>query len=161
MNTKSKKLAITGITAALYVVLTLAIAPASYGPVQFRISEMLVLLAFIDDDYIPGILLGCIIANFFSPLGIIDVFFGTLSTGCAVYFMRKTKNMFAATLLPTFFCFIIGLELHIVYDLPYFITTLSVMAGEFGVCTVLGYPVLKLLHKNNSILRILKINKKA
>ena len=30
-----------GLIAAMYVVLTLALAPISYGPVQFRVSELL------------------------------------------------------------------------------------------------------------------------
>ena len=56
-------LAKISIVAALYVVITYAIAPISYGPVQVRISEVLVLLAFFDKKYIISLTIGCLIAN--------------------------------------------------------------------------------------------------
>ena len=55
MNLNVKKLAIIGITAALYAVLTVAIAPIAYGPIQFRFSELMVLLVFINPIFAPGL----------------------------------------------------------------------------------------------------------
>ena len=55
MDNKKKtvqRLARTAIIAALYAVITLALAPISYGAVQFRVSEIMVLLAFFDPFYI-------------------------------------------------------------------------------------------------------------
>ena len=88
MKLDSKKIAIIGIVAAIYAVATIAIAPIAYGPIQFRVSEILTLLAFINPIYIPGLVLGCIIANLFSPLGMVDVVVGSTATLISVYLIR-------------------------------------------------------------------------
>ena len=54
----TKFLMITAMVAAIYTVLTLMIAPLSFGLVQVRFSEMLMLLAFVDRKYAPGLILG-------------------------------------------------------------------------------------------------------
>lgn len=71
----------TALIAALYFVLTVALAPISYGPFQFRLSEAIVLLPLIfPAEGIIGLTLGCLLANIFSPTGWYDMVFGTLST---------------------------------------------------------------------------------
>jgi uncharacterized membrane protein len=55
------------IVAALYVVLTLGIAPLSFGPVQFRVSEVLKVLVLFDPFLAFGIGLGTLLANLASP----------------------------------------------------------------------------------------------
>lgn len=67
----------TAVIAALYAAITMALAPISYGQIQFRVSEAMTLLAFIDPLYIPGLVLGCVLANLSSPLGAIDVVVGS------------------------------------------------------------------------------------
>ncbi|WP_162266668.1 QueT transporter family protein, partial [Clostridium botulinum] len=54
-NKTTKRLVRTALIAAIYAALTLALAPISYGNIQFRISEMMVLLAFVDPFYIGGL----------------------------------------------------------------------------------------------------------
>ena len=76
-NDMTKRLTRTAIIAAIYAVVTIAIAPFSYGNIQFRISEILVLLAVFDPLYIGGLTLGCLIANILGPNGPMDVIFGT------------------------------------------------------------------------------------
>lgn len=93
----SKKMAMIGATAAIYAVLTVAMAPISYGAVQLRLSEVMTLLAFVDPVFIPGLVLGNFIANLFSPFGLPDVVFGTLATFIAVFMMSKMKSMFIAS----------------------------------------------------------------
>jgi uncharacterized membrane protein len=53
--------------AALYAVLTVGIAPLSYGPLQFRVSEVLKVLILFDPWLVIGIGLGTLIANSLSP----------------------------------------------------------------------------------------------
>lgn len=156
----TKMIAVTGITAALYMVATLAIAPLSYGALQFRFSEILILLAFLDPGYAPGLILGCALANLFSPLGILDVVVGTMATACTMLFITRTKNLFLATLWPTIFCVFVGAELWIVSGLPFIPTTLSVMFGEFVVVSCGGYPLFKLLINQKKLIRLLKISQK-
>lgn len=148
----SKKMAMIGATAAIYAVLTVAMAPISYGAVQLRLSEVMTLLAFVDPVFIPGLVLGNFIANLFSPFGLPDVVFGTLATFIAVFMMSKMKSMLIASFWPTIANgLIIGLELAIFTGAPFVSTALYVALGEFLVVTVLGYPVFKVVMKNKTI----------
>ena len=79
-NNTTKRLVRTAIIAALYAVITLVLAPISYGNIQFRVSEIMVLLAFFDPFYIGGLTLGCFIANMLGPNGLPDMIFGTFAT---------------------------------------------------------------------------------
>ncbi len=142
----------TAIIAAIYAALTLGLAPISYMAIQFRLSEILVLLAFVNPALAPGLVLGTFIANLFSPLGLIDVVFGTIATLLSIIFMIRSKNMWIASIYPTIFNgIIIGLELHFVFALPLALTILQVAAGEFIVVTILGVPLVKQLLKNKAI----------
>ncbi len=153
---KTKTIALTGITAALYMAATLAVSPIAYGSVQFRISEVMVLLAWVNPVFAPGLILGCALANLFSPLGVIDLLFGTFHTFCSVMMISRTKNMFAASLWPTVFSFIIGLELHIAFSAPFIESTLWVMLGEFICISCIGCAVFALIRKNDTIMAKLK-----
>ena len=66
--------------AAVYAALTYAVAPLSFGATQFRISEALTILPVFTPAAIPGLAIGCVIANIGSPFGPIDIVLGTLAT---------------------------------------------------------------------------------
>ena len=53
----------SSVIAALYAALTLVLAPVAYGPVQFRVSEALTILPLFFPEAIPGLFVGCFIAN--------------------------------------------------------------------------------------------------
>lgn len=160
MKLNVNKLARIGIVAALYAVLTIFIAPLSYGPIQFRFSEILTLLAFIDPLYIPGLVLGCIISNFFSPFGLTDVIVGSFATFLSVYLISKSKNLLISSLWPTIMnAIIIGLELYFLVNWPFWITALQIAFGEFVVVTIIGYPLFKSILKDSKLVSILKIDK--
>ena len=65
--------------AAIYAVLCAALAPISYGEVQFRISEALTILPLLMPEAIPGLFVGCLIANLIGGAGILDIVFGSLA----------------------------------------------------------------------------------
>lgn len=136
------------VTAALYVALTLAIAPLSYGAVQFRISELLTLLCFYRKDYCYGLILGCAISNLFSPLGALDLIFGVASTVFTVVGMRYVKNIWAASLLPAISMVFIAWELSLL-QMPFWFSFFTAALGEIGVVTVIGVPLFKALEKNS------------
>lgn len=157
MKMSAKKIAIIGITAALYAVGTMAIAPISYGQVQLRISEVMTLLAFINPIYVPGLVLGCVIANMFSPLGMIDVLFGSFATFLSVYMITKSKNLFIATTWPAIINgLFIGAELYYVLHLPFWLSAFYVAIGEFIVVTLIGYPLFKIILGKKSVLKSLE-----
>lgn len=140
----SKKVAQIGIIAAVYAVLTIFLAPISYGNIQFRMSEILTLFAFFNPIFIPGLTLGTFIANFLSPLGIIDIIFGTVATFISVFMMSKMKNLIVASLWPVVVNgLIIGLELNYLFQLPLALTVFQVAFGEFVVVTLLGVFLFK------------------
>jgi uncharacterized membrane protein len=135
--------------AAIYVVLNIIFATISYGPIQIRIAEALVVLPFIDPSAIMGLFLGCILANVIGPLGMIDIIGGSLCTLIAAYLTHKVKNPKLAPLPPVLInAFGVSIYLHLLFDLPYWITVLYIGLGEVIACYVLGYPLLILLIKN-------------
>ena len=106
-NNLTKRLTRTAIIAAIYAVVTLVIAPFAYGNIQFRVSEVLVLLALFDPLYIGGLTLGCLIANLLGPNGPMDVIFGTLATFISVYAIYLTGKIiknYKVKLLIASFC---------------------------------------------------------
>ncbi|MGB3368465.1 MAG: QueT transporter family protein [Acidaminobacteraceae bacterium] len=158
---ETKKLVKLAIVASLYFVLTVGLAPISYGSFQFRVSEVMTLLAFIDPFYIPGLVLGTVLANLFSPLGFIDVIFGTVATFISVFMMSRTKNIFLASLWPVVVNgVIIGIELFIMFGIPLVIGMTEVAIGEFVVVSIVGVIIFKYGILNNPrVLDILKNNK--
>ena len=77
--------------AALYVVLTYILAPISFGVIQFRLSEILILTCFFDKKKAIGLTLGCLIANLVSPLGEL----GVMIVGYIIVMMlRRNKRLF-------------------------------------------------------------------
>ena len=149
-NNLTKRITRTAIIAAIYVATTFAIAPFAYGNIQFRISEVLVLLALFDPLYISGLTLGCLIANILGPNGLMDVIFGTFATFlsvCAIYFIGKIiKNykvkLVLSSIFPTIFNgLIIGWMLNKLYGLPLLLSIGEVALGEFIVVTIIGVPL--------------------
>ncbi len=154
MNTRF--LATTGLTAAVYAVLTLAIAPLSFGMVQIRFSEMLMLLAFIDRRYAPGLVLGCLIANCFSPFGLMDVVFGTTCTAASLWgITRHSRTLFGASLWPAFCNAFIGIELYL-FGSPLLLSMALVALGEFLAVSCAGCCVFRLLMKNQRLMGYLR-----
>lgn len=153
----TRNLVKTAMVAAIYGALTFFISPIAYGGMQFRLTEVMVLLAFIDFGYVPGLVLGCVIANLFSPIGLPDVVFGSLATFIAVIMVSKTKNLLLATIWPSLVNgAIIALELYFISKVPFWLSFAGVAFGEFIVVTCIGYPVFKALLKNKRLVSFLK-----
>ena len=80
--------------AAIYTVLTMVFAPISFGPIQFRISEILCILPFFTPAAIPGLFIGCLLSNFLCGAAMLDVIFGSLATligAIGSYMLRKNQ----------------------------------------------------------------------
>ncbi|MFY9213946.1 MAG: QueT transporter family protein [Tissierellaceae bacterium] len=144
----TNKLVRGALVAAMYAVLTMAL-PA-YGPLQFRLSEIMTLLAYYNPFYIIPLTLGCAIANLASPFGIIDIIFGSFSSFLALTAMSKTKNIYIASLWPAVFSIMIGIEIMLLSSEPvnFFIITGQIMLSQFIVVSLIGVPVMKFIAKN-------------
>lgn len=82
MKKKLFNLILAGIMAGLYLVFTLPFAQIASGMIQFRLAEAMTVLPALVPATIPGVFLGCLLANFFNPqnLGLIDILGGSLTT---------------------------------------------------------------------------------
>ncbi|MGI6722307.1 MAG: QueT transporter family protein [Anaerovoracaceae bacterium] len=151
---KTKFLVQAAIIAAVYAVLTIVLAPISYGPMQVRISEALTILPAFTPAAIPGLLIGCVIANCFSPVGIVDVIFGSLATLIAAVFSYKLRRWDWLIPLPPVVAngVIVGCVLHFAYGVPNLAACMGWVAlGELIACYAIGLPLIKLLKKRKGI----------
>lgn len=137
MNPKIKSIVYNAFIAALYVILTLLSYPLSFGQIQIRFAEMLVLLCFFRKDYIFGLTIGCAVANLFSTLGMVDVLFGTLATLISCLLIMWCRHLVVAVLIPVIANgFIVAFELYQFLALPYWISAMWVSLGELGVMAI-------------------------
>ena len=144
----TRSVCLSAMIAALYAALTLLLAPISYGAIQCRISEAMTLLPILLPQAIPGLVIGCLVANLLSPVAIWDVIFGTLTTLIAAlgtYWLRK-KPLLAALCPVVANGVIVGVMLAVFYALPLWMTMLEVAVGE-AVAVALGFILLAALRK--------------
>lgn len=138
----TSSVAYSGLTGAAYVVLTLIFAPLSYGPIQVRISEVLTILPYFFPGIIPGLFVGCLIANFIGGFGLFDVVFGSAATLGAALLTARMPNLWLAPLPPVIVnMVVVGGYLAFLLDLPFVICALYVGAGQAGACYFLGLPL--------------------
>ena len=157
MNNKINTLVRLSIVAALYVLLTI-INPFSYNAIQFRISEILVLLCFFRKDYSIALILGCFIANLFSSMMLYDIIFGTLATVLTCIFIMFSKNIYLTIIYPVLFnSVIVGFELYLAFNTPFYLNALYVAIGE-TVVIIVGIIIFSRLRKNNNFLELIKAN---
>lgn len=155
----TRRIAKSGVIAALYVVLTLALSALSYGSVQFRVAEALMLLCLFSKDYVVALTVGCFISNIFSNVGAIDTVVGTVATlfaGVCIYLLRDKLNYLTASIFPVLFnAVFVGLELKIVLNEPLVLSMLGVAAGEIVCVTIVGSILLKALSKNKAFMSMI------
>lgn len=177
---KSKRtsyVAQAGMIAAVYAAATLValllLQGLAWGPVQFRISEAFVVLAVLTPAAVPGLTIGCVIANLINcvisgsgVLGLLDVVFGSVATLLGALWCRKFRNrpMLAllgpilanALIVPAYLPILLqgfgfytlpftSLSLEGVYPLMYLFGFIATGMGEALVVYVLGFPLLKAL----------------
>lgn len=139
----SKKMMRGAMLAAIYAALTIVLAPISYGPVQLRVAEGLTVLPYFFPEAIPGLFLGCFLANLYGGYGLIDVVFGSLATLLAALLSRKMPHPWLAPLPPVVVnALVIGWILKVTLGLPFGLMALQVGLGQLLSCYVLGMPVL-------------------
>ena len=164
---KNHRIAVAGIIAALYVALTYAqemLFPNSTSmAVQFRMSEALTMLCVFTPSAIPGLTIGCLLANVVSLGALpVDMIMGTTATLLATLCMYKARNIhfkglpLVSALMPAIFNgIIIGLEIEIFFiEGPFnfvsFLTQAGLVAlGELAVLYTLGLMLAKTIKNKN------------
>jgi uncharacterized membrane protein len=89
----ARELSSSGLIAALYTILSLVFLPISFGVYQVRIAEALTVLPFLTRAAIPGLYIGCLLANIFGGMGWLDIVFGPLITLVAALLTRLAARM--------------------------------------------------------------------
>ena len=158
-NKQTVWIARIAIMAALYVVLTLISYPFSYGLINFRISEVLMLLCFYNKKYIPSVTIGCLLSNIISTVDPFDMLFGTLATLIAAVIMSFIKNRIISSIIPVVVnALIVGVELWDFLKEPLLLCIGSVALGEIVVVMILGNVLFYFLEKNNHFNELVGIN---
>ena len=155
-----KFIVINGLIAAIYVVFTAPFANIAYGPIQFRLAEVLTVLPIFSAATIPGVTLGCFIANLINPnnLGPVDIIGGSLATLIAGYFswLIGKKNKPLGIIPPIVFNGLIvgGYLPFLLLDSGSTVTLqaigvsmLSVAGSEAVLLVVLGLPLIAIIAK--------------
>ena len=158
MKNSTRSLTRAALIAALYLLLTLIFQPISFGAVQFRISEALMLLPVLTVDAVPGLFVGCVLANLLGGGIWYDVVLGSIATLLAAMCVRKLreKPVLSAAMPVLFNGLIVGPVVYLAYvrapgeainALLMLSSVGTVALGELVVCYVLGLPLLKLLRR--------------
>lgn len=156
------QLAACAAVAAIYAVVTIATAPFSYGLVQFRLSEALVVLCALEPVLGAGITIGCFLANLFSPVTALDIVIGTLATALACLWTGRCRK---AWLIPipnilVNMLLIGGMLAFILFPdrlvTGFFLAAAQVGLGELVVMLVLGIPLYLFARKTNFLHRLMK-----
>lgn len=175
-----ERVARIGVIAAVYAASTLVailfLGGLAWGPIQFRISEAVTVLALFTADAVPGLTLGCIIANAANivlggtgTLGLLDVCFGSFATFLGALFTYKMRRRPALALLgpvlanalivPAYLpVMLAGLGFYTIpftsislegsYPLMYLFGLVTTGLGEAVVLYVLGLPLAKALGRS-------------
>lgn len=140
-----------GMIAALYVVLTMLAwgFDLASGAIQVRFSEMLCILPFFTPAAIPGVTIGCLLANILMGSALPDVIFGTLATllgAIGTWALRRNRWLCA---LPPILSNAVIIPLVLIY--AYHLTSawwflfLTVGAGEVISILLFGEILLSAL----------------
>lgn len=177
MKTKSTVYIVqAAVIAALYAVLTILqntlLPGTASAAVQFRVSEVLTILAVFTPAAIPGLTVGCVIANIssLSTLGPYDMIFGSLASFLAavLMYLLRNKRLFklpvAAALMPALANgIIVGFEIEFFFveggfHFGDFLLQGGLVAlGELAVLFVLGLPLARLIEKQGFDKKLLAI----
>lgn len=144
--------------AAIYVVLVFVFQFSSSGVIQVRVAEALTVLPFFTPAAIPGLAIGCLIANLLTGCAVLDIVFGTLATLIAAigsYALRKNRYL---VVLPPIIAnmIIVPWVLRFAYSeaMPIWLSMITVGAGEVISCGILGTILLTVLLRYKNIFRL-------
>lgn len=164
-DNKVRAMTQAAMTAAVYVILTMAVSTLNLasGAIQVRVSEALTVLPFFTAAAVPGLTLGCLLANLLTGATVWDVVFGTLATLLGAAGTRLLRrHRFLCTLPPVAANMLIipfvlrygyGFVMEwngVDYSIPFYMLTVG--AGEVICCCVLGSFLLGALQKCRGVL---------
>ncbi len=157
MKISAKSIAIGGLVAALYVVLTFisSIFGIASGPIQIRISEILCIMPMFTPAAVPGLFVGCLLSNILFGSGIWDIIFGSIATligAIGTHLLRKHRFI---GIIPPIISNMIIVPLVMKFTIAsaesFWILVLMIGASELLSAGVLGELLYIPLNKNRSL----------
>jgi len=151
----ARKLVTASVIGALYAALTLLLAPISFGAIQLRVSEALMVLPFFMPHAAWGLAVGCAISNLVGGFGLPDIIFGSLATLAAGLIAAKIRKR-PLVPLPAVLINAVVVGAIIAWYTTGFTdafpamfawNALTVGLGQIGACYVIGLPLLYYLPK--------------
>ena len=151
------------IIAAIYVVLTMIFAPISFGAVQVRIAELLTILPLFTPAAIPGLFIGCLLANILGGAIIWDIVFGSIATliGAVLSYLLRFNRWLVPIPAIVSNSVIVPFILKYGYgiDMPIWLLIIYIAIGEVLGCYVLGEAFASLVLRRKELLNLFKGNK--
>jgi len=151
----SKDLALTAVFAALYAAGVIFLAPISFGICQVRVADALLPLSVVFGVPVAfGTGLGCLVANIYGGLGIIDIVGGAVANfvACILAWLvgggniiRRLTACFVETVTITM---IVGSYLALIFKVPLEIGFFGVFTGSIVAINILGFVILEALHRS-------------
>lgn len=156
MNTRF--LTKASLIAAIYIVLVLIqMLPVpfinlTFGPIQLRVAEGLALLPLVESAAVPGVFVGCLLANLllapYSGFGLVDILGGSLVTLIAAYITSKMKTKVAGIIPPVLLNgLIVSIWVSYFTKVPYLLTVLGIGGGELLSVAIFGSIILSVYDK--------------
>ena len=134
----TQQMAAAGIIAAIYAALTLLLPIPQYGGIQFRVAEAMTVLPFLFPEAIPGLTVGCFLANLLGSPIPLDWIVGTAATLLAALWTSKLHHRALAP-LPPVICNMVLVGAAFAFN------SLTVGIGEAAACFILGSLLLRVL----------------
>jgi uncharacterized membrane protein len=151
----SKDLALTAAFAALYAASVIFLSPISFGIYQVRVADALLPLSVIFGMPVAfGTGLGCLVANVYGGLGIIDIVGGSVANfiACILAWLVGSKNIvqrFEACLVETAtITIIVGGYLALIFNVPVELGLFGIFIGSIIAINILGFAILEAMHRS-------------
>ena len=157
MKKSTKYIVKAALIACVYFLSTVFLAPISFGANQIRISEALNMLVYFTESAVPGLTVGCLLANLSSPYGIIDIIGGSLTTLLSGIIALKIKNKYLVGIpcivLNAIF---VGAVLNLTSSVPFIIGAVSVGFGQCVSIYLISLPLPLIIEKNTYLKSLFK-----
>lgn len=159
-RSRVSSVAVAGVIAGLYAAISLALYPFSFGVYQVRAAEALAVVPFLTPAAVPGLFIGCVVANIFGGMGWLDIVIGSLITLIAAGTTRwifywplgPWRKWLAPAPAVLFNAFGVSVYLAPIIGVDYWFAVQMIGVGQLVSCYVIGMPLLLLLEKRQAVL---------
>ncbi len=159
-GSRVSSVAVAGVVAGLYAAISLALYPFSFGVYQVRAAEALSVVPFLSAAAVPGLFIGCVVANIFGGMGWLDIVIGSLITLIAAGTTRwiyhwplgPWRRWLAPAPAVLFNAIGVSVYLAPIIGVDYWFAVQMIGIGQFVSCYIIGMPLLLLLEKRRAVL---------